>query len=332
MTRLANLITSFCIAFFFLTSICNGQKWASDMFEIRSHDFGTVANGSNVEYRFKVTNKYIEDIHISHVSSSCGCTTPSITKKTLKTWETGEIVAKFNTTSFRGHKSATIRVAIDRPYPAEVQLEVKGNIRADLAFEPGVIEFGEVPQSEKKRMSIRIIKRGNPNWKINDVESTYTGIRVGLREVTRNFNEVIYEMIAELQDDAPTGFVNGELHLVTNEPNTDKVPVNFLARVVPEIQVTPEVVPLGVVEPGEVTEKKIFVRAKRPFQITGIECKDPCLNIESGDENKKTQILTVRYTAPTKTGRHECEAKIMTSLGTNFIGSLKAVATVEKKE
>ena len=74
-----------------------GQQWANDMFEKRVHDFGTVFKGSDVEFRFKLQNKYEEDIHISHVTSSCGCATPSIGKDTLVTWEEGEIIAKFNT-------------------------------------------------------------------------------------------------------------------------------------------------------------------------------------------------------------------------------------------
>jgi len=331
---LVKFAVGFSVAFTVLSSglTCVGQQWAANMFSVRSHDFGTVAKGAEVEFRFELQNNYVEDVHISHVSSSCGCTSPSIEKQTLKTWETGAIVAKFNTNSFRGQKSATIRVAIDKPFPAEVQLQVKGNIRADLSFEPGSIQFGEVSQSQKKRIGVRIIKRGSINWRIQDVKSTFTDIKVGLQETFRSHNQVQYDMIVELQGDAEPGFLNGELHIITNEQDgNQKIPISFMGKVLPAIVVSPEILALGSVAPHEQIEKKIFVKAKQPFKILRIQTSDPCLTVESGDQEKKTQILTVRFQASGKTGRHECKAQIHTSLGPLSIGTLTAIATVEAK-
>ena len=315
-----------------LHGVVSAQQWANDMFEVRSHDFGTVAAGSDQEFRFELQNKYVEDVHISRVSSSCGCTTPTISKQTLKTWEKGAIVAKFNTNSFRGFKSATLRVVIDRPFRAEVQLRVSGNIRSDLSVEPGVIQFGEVGENEKKRTAVRIIKRGSRNWKIDDVKSTFTDIKVGLQEVSRTYNQVEYNMIIELQETAPSGFLNGELHIISNEPGiNNKFPINFVAKIVPALEVSPGILALGSLEPGEEMQKKIFVKAKQPFKIVKIECNDPCLSVDCGELVNKTQILTVNYKACESPGRHECSATIFTSLGPASVAVLKAVATVEPK-
>ena len=57
----------------------SGQDWAKKMFEgPLSHDFGTVARASKVVHRFKFKKLYKETVHISGVTTSCGCTTPSI--------------------------------------------------------------------------------------------------------------------------------------------------------------------------------------------------------------------------------------------------------------
>ena len=40
------------------------------MFDQTSHDFGVVARGAKVEYRFVVTNPYNEDLEIELVRSS----------------------------------------------------------------------------------------------------------------------------------------------------------------------------------------------------------------------------------------------------------------------
>ncbi|HMO13448.1 MAG TPA: DUF1573 domain-containing protein [Pirellulaceae bacterium] len=299
------------------------------MFETRVHDFGTVASGSDAEFRFVLENKYVEDVQISHVVSSCGCASPSIEKQTLKTWEKGAIVAKFNTRTFRGHKSATIRVAFTKPYPAEVQLQIRGNILGDLSFQPGIIEFGEVQQSEKKRVSLKIIKQGSPNWRIQDVRSTFANVKVGLRETLRNREQVQYDMIVELQEDAPAGFINGELHIVTNDPASLTVPINFNGRVVPALAVGSEVLALGTVKPHQVIEKRIVLRAQVPFRVTQIESDDNSLKIEGGQQENRTQILSVKYTPNGKLGIHECHALIHTDLGSQAIGKVTMVASVE---
>ncbi len=83
---------------------CLGQEWARKMFKVTEHDFGTVAAGAKAEYRFVFENLYLEEVHVAGVRTSCGCTTPSIENPTLKTYEKGAIVAKFNTPLFRGQR------------------------------------------------------------------------------------------------------------------------------------------------------------------------------------------------------------------------------------
>src|SRR3954447_17936964 len=77
-----------------LTASASAQQWAQKMFATTKHDFGTVARGAKAEFEFELENVFKEDIHIASVSSSCGCTSPSITKETLKTYEKGAIIAK----------------------------------------------------------------------------------------------------------------------------------------------------------------------------------------------------------------------------------------------
>ena len=58
--------------------------WARAMFDQTSHDFGVVARGAKVEYRFVVKNPYNEDMQIESVRSSCGCSAAEATKQHLK--------------------------------------------------------------------------------------------------------------------------------------------------------------------------------------------------------------------------------------------------------
>ena len=108
------------------------QNWADKMFQEKSHDFRMVGRGTKSVYHFDFTNLYEEDVHIAAVRTSCGCTTPTVSQKTLKTHEKASVKATFNTSSFVGQKSATVTVVFDRPAYAEVQLKVSGYIRTDI--------------------------------------------------------------------------------------------------------------------------------------------------------------------------------------------------------
>ena len=108
------------------TGIVPAKEWAQKMFKIVDYDFGTVARGAKAEFDFELENIYKEDVHVASVRTSCNCTTPKIINPELKTWEKGKVRAIFNTRSFLGARSATVTVVIDKPYPAEVQLSVKG--------------------------------------------------------------------------------------------------------------------------------------------------------------------------------------------------------------
>src|SRR5947199_1703099 len=114
------------------------KEWAQKMFAANTHDFGHVARGAKAEFAFELQNVYEEDVHIADVRTSCGCTTPTITKPTLKTWEKGSIVATLNTRSFVDQRNSTLTVVIDKPTYAEVHLNIAGYSHADVDFHPGV--------------------------------------------------------------------------------------------------------------------------------------------------------------------------------------------------
>src|SRR5690349_14349536 len=95
-----------------LANSCFAEPWVTKMFSETKHDFGTVARGSDTVYKFAAKNIYKQDIELLSVRSSCGCTSPTIDKKVLKTGEVGYVTAKFNTRTFTGIHGATLTVEV----------------------------------------------------------------------------------------------------------------------------------------------------------------------------------------------------------------------------
>jgi len=310
-----------------LASICFGQDWANKMFKVRTHDFGTVAKDSKVYYEFELQNIYEEPVHIASVRSSCGCTSPSIKNPDLKTWEKGAIVAKLNTDSFLGHKSATITVTIDKPYYAEVQLNVKTQIRSDVVFRPGAVQFGTVELGTESSGKVHVSHVGNSGWTISDVRSNDDFLTVEMAETNRGGGRVGYDLTVKLKDSAPVGLIQSQLSLITSSGSVS-LPVEGAIK--SPVTVSPGALGLGELKPGEKAEKKLIVRASKPFLITDVKCDDKSFQFaELPTEPKKMHFLPVTYVAGEKEGTVVRKIVIETNLPGKACGESTATATVK---
>ena len=312
-----------------LSGSAGAQEWARKMFPVTSHNFGTVAKGSKTEYRFVFRNLYNEDVHVAGVRTSCGCTSPTITKRDLKTHETAEIVAAFNTRTFLGQHGATLTVTFDKPYSAEVQLRVAGNIRGDVTFDPPFVDLGTVDLGKGSERQIRVTRIGSSPWEIKDVRSANPNFEVLLSQPARSGSRTFYDLTARLKPTAPAGYVKGQLILVTNDPRATQIPMDVEGRVVAEVTVSPQLLALGAVSAGETVTKNVVIRANREFKITGVFCSDGCLTCEPKTTAARVHILPVTFQAGDSAGKVERELRIATDLGEGAVPTVTVQAQVE---
>ncbi len=191
----------------------------SSMFRTTNHDFGTVARAAKTEFRFEFENPYPQAIHVRSVRASCGCTTPIIETETVQPGGRGSILARFNTGTFTGARSATLTVSFDRPSYTEVQLHVKGYIRSDVVFNPGEVALGSVREGESKSAVVEIDYAGRSDWKVVEVASQDSFLTGQVEEVSRNGGRVKYRMTVNLEGKAPSGLLQSEVVVVTNDRN-----------------------------------------------------------------------------------------------------------------
>ncbi|MFT5527633.1 MAG: hypothetical protein ACI9HK_005617 [Pirellulaceae bacterium] len=322
LTRL--LIVAFLT--FGLTSQLVAQEWATKMFKITKHDFGTVARGSTATFEFSYENIYEEEFHISAVRSSCGCTTPKIKNSSLKTWEKGAIIADFNTQVFLGYKSATITVVIDKPFAAEVQLEVVGNIRGDIAINPGLVDFGAARQGSRVERAVNISHVGSDGWQIVDVRAESGIYEVELEEKLRRKGKTEYEMRVRLKASAPAGYLQDQLTIVTNDVDNKTISIPIGGIIQSPITIDPGSLTMGVVPVNHSVTKYLIVRAKMPFRITKVSCDDGCFDVQPSPESKTLHRVPVVFTADDKPRRIVQSIMFETDLAEG--ASAKCLATV----
>lgn len=310
------------------TSTASAQAWAEKMFTETNHNFGSVARGALVEHNFVIKNVYGEDIHVVGVRSSCGCTTPRVLKDTLKPNEQTSVVAHFNTDTHSGQRGAKLTVTFDKPYYAEVQLQVNGYIRTDVVLHPGQVAFGSVDQGQTAEKKIKLNYAGRSDWKVLEAKTNSPFVKAEVKEASRSGGQVSYELTVQLAPGAPAGYINDQVTLVTNDRRNTQVPVAVEGMIVSELTVSPSTLLLGNLQPGQSVTKQVIIRGKKPFAIKGMKCDDESFSFEASNEEKAVHLVPVTLVAPPKAGKITRTITIETTLEASATASLQVIGQV----
>lgn len=272
------------------------EDWTDRVFPVKKHDFGTVAVAAKTEFRFPVLNPYDGELHIRSVRTSCGCTQTSVESEYVPAGETGAILARFNTDTFRGQRGATLTVVIDQPFYGEARLRVDGYIRRDMVFHPGELDFGTVEAGTAAEQSATVFYAGREDWKITDIRASEPWLRADFRPVSRGAGKVNYEITVKLREDAPAGAFRYELVIVTDDRSMPRVPFRVSGKIDAPFNVSPQLVSLGSLKPGESVAQRLVIRGREPFLIEAIECQGWDVAFDPPAEPKRLHVLETRFT------------------------------------
>ena len=334
--RLAKKSLAIATAFACIALTCfsaaQAEQWAQKLFSETHHHFGTVSRNAKTEHAFVIENCFEEDVHIVAVRSSCGCTNPVLSKKTLKSLEKGELIAQFNTRSFIGTKTAEITVVIDRPYYAEVKLTVGGTIRSDIVVEPGEVRFGDVELAAKKTVDLKISYAGRKDWKILDVRGNSEHVEVRLDPIHKIGTLTNYLLHISLKGSATVGEIVDELIVVTNDDKDEQFTLPLSARIIPPVSISPTFVSLGDISKGKSIQNRLIVRSKKPFSITGVDCEDGRFEFKVPEGAKTVHIVPFTFagklTNDQDSGSLKQKITVKTSLGEDMSAEVTVAGRV----
>ncbi len=126
---LITIVTLFLFSNSKLPASQSAFEKAKIIFEEESHDFGTVAQGPQLEYSFKFANEGEEPLVIGKVQPSCGCTGAATDGKTeYAKGESGEIKITFNTQGRERHVEKSIAVTTNDTLNPQINLKFKCDI------------------------------------------------------------------------------------------------------------------------------------------------------------------------------------------------------------
>lgn len=305
-------------------------EWSDEAFPVKTHSFGTVAVSSKTEFRFAVFNPFKQTMHLKTVRRSCGCTTPIIETEYIEPGQTGSILARFNTGTFRGKKSATLTVVIDKPFYSEVRLRVDGYIRSDMVFHPGAIEFGKINQGESAVKTSRVYYAGRSNWDIVDIRSNVPWLVPSKKLVSRGTGRAEYEITIAVREDAPTGAFQNEIVVTTNDTKRPNVPFRVSGNVESPLSISPQAIALNSLKPGQKIEKRLVIKGVRPFTIESITCEGWDVTFPKMTVAKTMHIVSVTFMPTDATGPQKVTVEITTA-GEESV-TAKAILTADIRE
>lgn len=328
-----------CRYFAFLTTIVFAglsaqgisADWADTAFPIKNHNFGTVAVAAKTEFRFPVYNQFSTPMHLQSVRASCGCTTPIIEKNVIQPGESATILARFNTGTFRGKKGATLTVVMTQPFYSEVRLKVDGYIRSDMVFHPGSLEFGKVDQGTSRSLSTRILYAGRSDWQVVDVQSNKSWLEPVVKESVRSGGRVEYELSVNVREDAPEGYFQDEIVVVTNDRSMPRVPLRIAGQVESALSISPQAIALGSIKPGETSLKKLVIRGREPFTIASIDCPGWKVEADVSPVAKSMHIVTAKFTPIGATGDQTSTIQVSTGGDSSVVAQAMLIADVREQ-
>jgi hypothetical protein len=109
------------------------------------HDFGRVAQGTPVEYRFPFVNDGGADLTIINLRAACDCEATLEGGPEVAPRAAGAVRGRFDTDAVYGSQRRTITVYSNDPTQHAVMLTLSGEVVLDVAADPPQVYLGVVP-------------------------------------------------------------------------------------------------------------------------------------------------------------------------------------------
>jgi hypothetical protein len=307
------------------------QSWVDSIFPERAYDFGTVARGSKIRHTFRLINRTGEEIHIADWRTKCGCTEVRVGAKTIPAGTQTSIDAVIDTTKFNGPKDSGLTLILDRPSFVEVDLNLHCYIRGDIILNPGQVDFGPVQRSSKPTVTLNLIYAGGqPGWEVAKMKTQSAHVTARLQPMTRTVDgQVQYSLTATLNPTVNNGYFKDEILLHTNDPSSPTIPISVTANVQTAVVVSPSIINLGRLKPGDVVKKKVIVRSLQPFKLTELKAsKDDLSGTPDPEGARALHTVDITFKAPSQSGPYHAVFEIATDLKDEPPAKLTTFATI----
>ncbi|MBI2806164.1 MAG: DUF1573 domain-containing protein [Planctomycetes bacterium] len=293
------------------------SAWADKLFGAdKTHDFGSVARGSQLKYDFKMTNIWKVPLQITDVRVSCGCLTATPSTKLLQPNETGLLHVHMDGRKFNGPKTIRVYVTVGPKYISTATLIVSANASGDVVFTPNDLDFGNLHRGETPTKAFSFEYKGSMvNWRVTEiVKNANAPFELKVEPLPGAVPGRGFRVFATIKPGPATGAFKQDVLLKTNDPINPVLTFQIVGNVQAGLTVSPSPVVLKGLKVGEAQTRKVIVRASKPFRVTKVEGQADGVSVAIPERQDMTVVLTVTVN-PKQPGELRKTLMIHTDLG-----------------
>jgi len=269
------------------------------------HDFGMLHPKDEVSHRFEITNSADVPWTVKEIQTNCSCTVPTISAETIQPGKTEWVNVVYHAGSANADDKRTVYVAFTEPGPV-VPLTVKAKIREPITVTQREIVLEAPYQQKGREYFVEVRNYDERPWESLElttkadwftVESHKLAVvssEMGLQEVWRI---VVAPKAQHLKPDWYQEMLD-----ITANGRTKSIPIRL--RVISKLDVRPEQLFFGIVEPNSVTKKTLLLTFRddiRPMVDVSTDLGD-VVSWQWITQESTTWILEVSFRAKGITG------------------------------
>jgi hypothetical protein len=227
-------------------------------FEKKIYDFGIAGQQEKIVHNYAFKNAGKKPLIIEVVKSSCGCVATLVSSKEVPPGAAGVIEAIFETGKRNGQQRESIYVQSNDPDGPEIELEIVGIVKTEVAIDPEFLCFSDVEKGKTITKTLKLIQIGESELGLDRVEvaNQYFSTHVSRFKDERHKG---FEIDVVLRPDAPVGQLVEVMTLHTNLKKRPRIDVPIYGNVIGRIRVKPQMVSLGTLKKGSFAPCKIEV-------------------------------------------------------------------------
>lgn len=277
-------------------------------------NFGTLPKGSLAVHHFTITNIYQVPMQVTHIRRSCECLKAFPPQKVLQPNESAEFVVTLDTAQFTGPNAQSMFVTFGPQHYSTAVLRFETVSRPDVMLSPGSVQFGTLARGSKVTQAITLEYSGKQtDWRLTEIIRPSADIDVEVKELSRGFLGVKYQVLVSLKPTLAPGQLSEQLNFKTNDPQMPIVNLNIGGNILAAINPSKDRIVFGKVKVGESRQETIIVRGIDSFTLEAITGKDSPIQVQIFPKSQPIHTLTVVW-EPTKAGLFREEIILKSSL------------------
>jgi len=190
-------------------------------------DAGVVYNGSSTTAKVGIKNIGNQDLTITDIHTSCGCTTVKEPKSVLKPGESDVLEVAFNSSGFRGSVEKYINIETNDPAMRFASITLSAEIRDELAplTRINILWLGNVPLGKEIQQRVAFQNLSSHPIKIRQITSSSNAIVATPDKKIVQPNDSVSVSVSITPD--REGYFSGQFQLETDSPNQPRVPMRI---------------------------------------------------------------------------------------------------------